>query len=304
MTTRPDEITTTVPGKPTPRPPRAAQRVRRVRLSAARWPSYLILTVTAVAFIAPFYYTLVIASRNNPEMNQVPPPLFPGTNLWHNVQAAWQTPQANIPKALVNSLMVSTTVTIGTVFFGTLAGFAFAKLRFTGRNALFGLTIGTMMIPPTLGVIPLYMLMANLHWTDQLQSVMLPTLVTAFGVFFMRQALVEALPDELVDAGRVDGASSFRIFLSIVLPIARPAMAVLAMLTFMASWNDFFWPIIALTSNNPTVQVALNNLGGGYVPDHSIIMAGTLLCTAPLLVIFLVLGRQIVDGIMQGAVKG
>lgn len=280
------------------------KKSRAGRQMAARWPSYVVLIITAVAFIAPFYYTIVIASRSNAQMNQVPPPLIPGGELWSNFAAAWNTPQANIPKALVNSLMVSTTVTVGTVFFGTLAGFAFAKLRFTGRNALFGFTIGTMMIPPTLGVIPLYILMANLHWTDQLQSVILPTVVTAFGVFFMRQALIEALPDELVEAGRVDGASAFRIFWSIVLPIARPAMAVLAMLTFMTSWNDFFWPIIALTSNNPTVQVALNNLGGGYVPDHSIIMAGTLLCTLPLIVVFLFLGRQIVGGIMQGAVKG
>ena len=132
----------------------------------------------------------------------------------------------------------------------------------------------------------------------------MPTLVTAFGVFFMRQYLLNALPDELVEAGRVDGASSLRIFLSVVLPIARPAMAVLGMLTFMASWNDFFWPIVVLTSDNPTVQVAIDNLGKGYVPDESIIMAGTLLGTLPVLAVFIVLGRQIVGGIMQGAVKG
>lgn len=287
----------------------AAPSRRRRRSGAgsqdrAGWGTYVVLIVAAVLFIAPLYYTLVIASRNNAEMNAVPPPFLPGGNLWDNVKAALENDQANIPRALVNSLIVSGVITVGTVFFGTLAGFAFAKLRFTGRNVLFGSLIGTMMIPPTLGVIPLYIIMARLQWTDQLQAVILPTLVTAFGVFFMRQNLVQALPDELVEAGRVDGAASFRIFWSIVLPIARPAMAVLAMLTFMAAWNDFFWPIIALTSNNPTVQVALNNLGGGYVPDHSIVMAGTLLCTLPLLLIFLFLGRQIVGGIMQGAVKG
>jgi cellobiose transport system permease protein len=161
-----------------------------------------------------------------------------------------------------------------------------------------------MMIPSQLGIIPLFIVIAKLHWVDHLQSVILPTLVTAFGVFMMRQFLVEALPLDLIEAAWVDGASTWRIFRSIVLPIARPAMAVLAMLSFLTAWNDFFWPIVALTSSNPTVQVALNNLGGGYVPDQSVIMAGTLIGTIPVLIVFALLGRQIVGGMMQGAVKG
>jgi len=148
------------------------------------------------------------------------------------------------------------------------------------------------------------MMIAELQWVDQLQAVVLPTLVSAFGVFFMRQYLVSALPDELLEAGRVDGASTHRIFFSIVLPVARPAMAVLAMLTFLTAWNEFFWPIIALTAANPTVQVAIANLGSGYVPQRAVIMAGTLLGTLPVLVVFGVLGKQIVGGIMAGAVKG
>jgi cellobiose transport system permease protein len=134
--------------------------------------------------------------------------------------------------------------------------------------------------------------------------VILPSVITAFGIFFMRQYLSTALPDELLQAARVDGATTTRTFWSVVMPIARPGMAVLGMLTFMASWNDFFWPIIALNSTNPTVQVALNNLGGGYVPDQSIILAGTLVGTLPVLIVFALLGRQIVGGIINGAVKG
>jgi len=148
------------------------------------------------------------------------------------------------------------------------------------------------------------MLIAKLQWVNHLQAVVLPTLVTAFGVFFMRQYLIQALPTELIEAGWVDGASTFRIFRSIVLPVARPAMAVLGLLTFLTAWNDFFWPIIALTSENPTVQVALNNLGNGYVPDQSVILAGTLVGTLPVVVVFALLGKQIVGGIMHGAVKG
>ncbi|MEU9985148.1 carbohydrate ABC transporter permease [Streptomyces sp. NPDC050856] len=212
--------------------------------------------------------------------------------------------EADIGRALLNSLIVSGSITIGTVLCCTLAGFAFAKLRFRGRGALLAVTVGTMMIPPQLGVIPLFMLVAELGWVNQLQSVILPGLVSAFGVFFMRQFLVQSLPDELIEAARVDGASTARIFWSIVVPIARPGMAVLGLLTFMAAWNDFFWPVVALSSQNPTVQVALRQLGGGYVHDQSVIMAGTLLGTLPVLLVFGLLGRQIVGGIMQGAVKG
>jgi cellobiose transport system permease protein len=207
-------------------------------------------------------------------------------------------------KAVLNSTIVSGSIALGTVLFCTLAGFAFAKLRFRGRNLLLFITIGTLMVPPQLGIIPLFIIIAKLHWVNQLQAVILPTLVSGFGVFFMRQYLSEALPIELLEAGRVDGASTLRIFWRIVLPVARPAMAVLGMLAFMQAWNDFFWPIIALTQDNPTVQVALLGLGQGYVPDHSIILAGTLIGTLPLLAVFLLLGRQIVGGIMHGAIKG
>jgi cellobiose transport system permease protein len=236
------------------------------------------------------------------EIAASPLALIPGPNLISNIRKSLE--QVDMYKAIFNSIIVSSAITAGTVFSCTLAGFAFAKLRFRGRNVLLGLIIATMMIPSQLGVIPLFMLIAKLHWVNQLQSVVLPTLVSAFGVFFMRQFLIQALPTELLEAGVIDGASTFRIFRSIVLPVARPAMAVLGMLTFLQAWNDFFWPILALTSSNPTVQVALNNLGSGYVPDQSIIMAGTLVGTAPVVIVFALLGTQIVGGIMQGALKG
>ena len=264
--------------------------------------TYAILAVVVIVSVFPFYWTIVAASRSNADIAQVPPPLLPGANLVSNFDKALT--QVNMGKAILNSAIVSGSIALGTVLFCTLAGFAFAKLRFRGRNLLLLITIGTLMVPPQLGIIPLFMLIAKLHWVNQLQAVILPTLVSGFGVFFMRQYLSEALPIELLEAGRVDGASTFRIFWRIVLPIARPAMAVLGMLTFMQAWNDFFWPIIALTQDNPTVQVALLGLGQGYVPDQSIIMGGTLIGTLPLVAVFLLLGRQIVGGIMHGAIKG
>ncbi len=283
--------------------PAPARRRRRGRGNHdAGWGTYVMLLVTAALFVAPFYYMIVAASRPMSEMVQSPPPLTPGPYLWDNITTALE--QQNIAKAIANSFLVSGVVTVATLLLCTLAGFAFAKLRFKGKKFLFTLTLGTMMIPTTLGVVPLYMVMAEFNLTGNLLSVILPTLVTAFGVFFMRQYLIQSLPDELIEAARVDGATSLRTFWSIVLPIARPGMAVLGMLTFMTAWNDFFWPVITLNSSNPTVQVALNNLGSGYVPDTAIIMAGTLVGTVPVIIVFLLFGRQIVGGIIAGAVKG
>jgi cellobiose transport system permease protein len=268
----------------------------------ATWLTYTILAIVFVISVFPFYWSIVAASTSNTEINQVPPNLLPGPNLLHNFNEALTN--VNMGLALLNSTIVSGSVAAGTVFFGTLAGFAFAKLHFRGRNVLLFFVIATLMVPMQLGIVPLYMLMNQLDLIDQLPAVILPTLVTAFGVFFLRQYLERALPDDLIEAARIDGASSARIFISVVLPIARPAMAVLGMLTFMATWNDFFWPLIVLSSDNPTVQVAIDNLNSGYVPDMSVILAGTLLGTLPVLAVFIVLGRQIVGGIMQGAVKG
>ncbi|RPF33740.1 carbohydrate ABC transporter permease [Streptomyces sp. TLI_185] len=264
--------------------------------------TYIVLTLFALISLAPLVWTAVAASRNNERLAQSPPPLWFGANLFKNLQAAWD--QAGLGTAMVNSTIVAGTITLGTVLFSTLAGFAFAKLRFRFSSTLLLLTIGTMMIPPQLAVVPLYLWMADLGWSNQLQTVILPTLVSAFGTFFMRQYLVQALPTELIEAARVDGASSLRVVWHVVFPAARPAMAVLGLLTFVFAWNDFLWPIIALNQQNPTVQVALNSLGTGYVPDQAVIMAGALLGTLPLLIAFILFGKQIVGGIMQGAIKG
>ncbi|KNE82074.1 MULTISPECIES: carbohydrate ABC transporter permease [Streptomyces] len=305
--------TETVPGRANPRksPPSSAPfparnrlrlRPRAGRQHHAGPLSYALLILAALLSIFPLYWTMVAASTDNTRVSQTPPPFLPGPNLFKNLAAAWE--DAAMGQALINSTIVAGTIALSTVLFATLAGFAFAKLRFKGRNILMTLVIGTMMVPPQLGVVPLFMMMSELGWGQKLPAVIFPTLVSAVGVFFMRQYLSEALPDELIEAGRVDGAHSLRIFWSIVLPVARPAMAVIFMITFVHAWNDFFWPFIALDMSNPTIPVALTQLSAGYVRDQSVIMAGALLGTLPLLLMFVVFGRQIVGGIMQGAVKG
>ena len=284
--------------------PRARGRLGRLSVGRQRGGplTYAVLIVTTIVAILPLYWTVVAASRSNADIAKTPPPFTPGGNLFSNVREALG--QVDMVKALVNSVVVAGSIALGTVLFCTLAGFAFAKLRFRGSTVLLLVILATMMVPAQLGVVPLFILIAKLEWVNELQAVILPTLVSAFGVVFMRQYLIQALPTEIIEAAVVDGASTFRIFRSIVLPAARPAMAVLGMLTFLMAWNDFFWPIIALSSQNPTVQVALNSLGQGYVPDRSIILAGTLVGTAPLLLVFALLGKQIVGGIMEGGVKG
>ncbi|KPH99558.1 ABC-type transporter, integral membrane subunit [Actinobacteria bacterium OK074] len=265
--------------------------------------AYTILVIFSLGSLLPLVWTAIAASRDTNRLSQTPPPMWFGANLFHNLDLAWT--QANLGKAFLNTTIVAGTSSVVVVFLSTIAGFAFAKLRFRGRGALMLVVIGTMMVPPQLSIIPLYMLVAKLDWTDQLQAVILPSLVSAFGVFFIRQYLIQALPDELIEAARVDGASSWRVVWHIVFPAARPAMAVLGMLTFVQSWNDFLWPFLVLTQNgNPTVQVAVTALGRGFTPDQSLIMAGALLGTLPLLLVFAIFGKQIVGGIMQGAVKG
>ncbi|WUQ01798.1 carbohydrate ABC transporter permease [Streptomyces sp. NBC_00247] len=264
--------------------------------------TYIALIVIGIGSILPLYWTFVAASHTQDEVLASTPPFLPGGRLWNNLQAAWEG--ASLGKAIVNTLIVSASITAATLFFCTLAGYAFAKMRFKGRGWLMTAVIATLTIPPQLSVVPLFMMMADIGWSGKLESVIFPTLVSAFGVFFMRQYLLEALPYELIEAAKIDGASNFRIVLSVVLPVARPAMMVLGMLTFVQAWNDFFWPYLALSQANPTIQVALGQLSASYTPDQSIVMAGALISTLPLLVVFVIFGKQIVGGIMSGAVKG
>ncbi|MGP4114521.1 carbohydrate ABC transporter permease [Streptomyces sp. 4N509B] len=292
-------------GSPPPAPPRRG-RARRAG-SAGRqlhggWLTYTVLAIFTLGSVAPLAWAFIASSHDNKRLAEATPPFWFGSHLGENWEMAWE--RGNVGHAMINTLFVASTITVATVLFCTLAGFAFAKLRFRARNLLMLLVIGTMMVPPQLTVVPLFMYISDLGWTDHLQAVILPMLVSAFGVFFMRQYLVAALPTELIEAARVDGAHSLRIVWHVVFPAARPAMAVLGMLTFVMAWNEFFWPLIVLSQNNPTVQVALTGIGQGYVPNQGAIMAGAVLATLPLLVALALFGRQIVGGIMHGAIKG
>ena len=269
--------------------------------------TYVLLLVLVGFSVFPLYWSFVVASHDNSALGAYPPVLAPGGNFRDNVDRLFNAGIVNVDfaKALVNSAIVAGIVTLSVVFFSALAGFAFAKLDFRGRKLLLVVVIATMIVPVQLGVIPLYIQMNHFGWINHLQAVVAPFLVSAFGVFLMRQYISGAVPNELIDASRVDGCHTLRVFWHVVLPAVRPIAAVLGLLTFMNTWNDFFWPLIVLSPQNPTVQVAVSTLAGAaYVPDYALILTGTFISILPLLVVFLVLGRQIIGGIMKGAVKG
>lgn len=287
----------------TPAAPVKPRRGNRSGPGTTGWGTYAILLAIVVFSIFPLYWSIVVSSRDQSAIGRYPPPLVPGGSLWDNLAAAFE--QGNFGLALTNSVIVAGSITVAVVFTSTLAGFAFAKLSFRGRNGLFTTVVATMLVPTQLAIIPLYIMVTQwFGWANDLRGVIVPALVSAFGVFFMRQYLTSAVPTELLEAGRVDGASTMRIYWSVVLPIARPGAAVLGLLTFITYWNDLFWPLILLNTQNPTVQVAIANTASGIEVDYSLVLAGTVIATFPMLIVFLLLGRQIIGGIMQGAVKG
>lgn len=265
--------------------------------------TYVLLAAIIAVSAFPLYWSLMASSNDDSAIGRWPPKVLPGPHLWENLRQAFT--QAAYGQALLNSLIIAATVTFSVVLTSTLAGFAFAKLRFRGSNAMLAFLVATMMVPAQLGIIPLYIMMSQwFGWTGHLQAVIVPAATSAFGVFLVRQYLSEALPNELLEAGRVDGCSTFRLYWHVVLPVARPIAAVLGLFTFMGAWNDFFWPLLALGQDNPTVQVALSTLASGYYMNYSLVLTGTLISTAPILLVFAILGRQIIGGIMQGAIKG
>ena len=282
---------------------RTADRPRRP-LTTAPFITYAFLAFVFLLGLFPLYWSLLIGSGDSSTFRDPDRSWIPGGNFASNVQTVVSNPSVNFWAALRNSLIVSSTVALSVVLFSTMAGFAFAKLRFKGRRWLLTVVVATTAVPTQLGVVPLFILMSKLGWTGSLGAVIVPTLVTAFGVFWMTQYLGQVLPDDILESARIDGASSIRAFLHIVLPIARPAASVLALFTFIGTWTNFFWPFIVLDQDSATLPVALKTLQASYYVDYSIVLAGALLATFPLLFLFTITGKQLVTGIMQGAIKG
>jgi cellobiose transport system permease protein len=268
------------------------------------WTTYLSLAAVMIFSAFPVYWMFVIATSTDAAVMNIPPTVVPGGQLIANLREVFTQQDVYFTASLINSVITSSVITAATLFFCSLAGFAFAKLRFRGRNALLVVVVLTLTVPNQLGVVALYIVMGKLHWNGTLLAVIAPGLVSAFGVFYMRQFIAHAVPDELVESARIDGALTMRIYWSIVLPAIRPALAVLGLLTFVMAWNDFQWPLITLNGTEfPTSMVALSDLASGNYVIYRRVLAGAFVATVPLIVLLLLGGRQIVRGIMEGAVK-
>lgn len=263
---------------------------------------YLFLTFGSLLSLFPFYWMFTMATRTNREINSFPPPFTPGADLVNN----FQNVLANMDffGSMANSLFVSTSITVGVLFICSLAGYAFAKLEFKGKKLLFSVILITMMIPPQLGLIPQYYIMTQLEWINTFQAVIVPGLINAFGIFWMRQYIQDAVPDELIEAAKMDGCSTFRIYWNIVAPTVLPAFATLGIIVFMQAWNDFLWPLTVLREPSMhTLQVALRTLNDARQMDYGMIMSGTFWATVPLIVIFLMFNKLFIQSLSEGAVK-
>ena len=273
------------------------------RPTAGKLLFHVVLLLGVIASLFPFYWLIVMATGTTSDIYAYPPRLIPGGHLLDNLNTVQDA--VNLPLAFLNTVVVSVLTTGLTLFFASLAGFTFAKFSFPGRNVLFVVLLLTMALPAQLGVVPSFVIMSRLQWVGTLQALIVPGIAGAFGIFWMRQFALGSIPQDLVDAGRVDGCNYWQLYTNVALPLLRPALAFLGIFTFITSWNDYVWPLIVLVNPDVmTIQVALSQLNGVYNTDYAAVMAGTLVSTVPLIVIFILGSRQFIGNIAAGALKG
>jgi len=292
---------------------RAATR-RQVRRGArgATWRTvaghavaYVVLSALAIVFAFPLVWMISTAFKPageifNPGINLIPTHL-----TLDNYRFAFSA--APLLRNFFNSVFIAATTTALSLFVSSLAGFAFAKLEFPGKRGLFLIMIGTLMVPSLVGILPLFVIISKLGWVDTYQAVIVPSIASAFGIFFMRQ-YIQSIPNELLDAARIDGLRdySFGLYWRIVVPLIKPALATLSIIGFMGSWNNFMWPLIVLRSSAMyTIVVAVAALPSAqFNTPYGPIMAGTTIAVVPLIILFLVFQRQFVAGVMRTGLKG
>ena len=258
----------------------------------------LIAVVTAI----PLLWMLSASFMASGEANAFPPPFFPKRITLEQYRALFT--RLHVARYLTNSFLLSVSVTAISLLLNSMAGYAFAKFRFRGRARLFRTLLSALVIPAQVAMLPLFLLLREIGVINTYWGVIIPGMASIFGIFLVRQYAV-SIPDDLLDAARIDGASEWRIYWSIVLPVCKPILVTLAIFTFMGTWNDFMWPLIVLTDDRMyTLPVALANLVGEHVQDTELMMAGSVLTVAPVLLLFIVLQRYYIRGIMMGSVKG
>ena len=259
------------------------------------------LIAGAVATLTPLVWMVSASFMPEGEANSLVPHFLPSrVTLAHYITLF---SRLDLGRHLMASLLVSGAATLSSVLFNAMAGYAFGKLRFPGRERIFKGLLLMLSIPSQVAVLPLFLLLKSMGFVNTYWGVVIPSMSSIFGIFLVRQ-YVRSIPDDLLDAARIDGAGELRIFWSIVLPVCRPVLATLAIFTFMGTWNDFMWPLVILTdASKYTLPVALANLSGEHVQDTELMMAGSVLTILPVLLLFLALQRVYVEGIVAGGVK-
>ena len=260
------------------------------------------LLVLAALTLFPLAWMLAVSLMVPGEASALPPPLAPSSPTLANYRELFA--HAGMGRYLANSLGLTLAVTALSLAFNVAAGYGFAKLRFRGRERILKLLLGALVIPSQVAMVPLFMLLKELHLVNSYGGIVVPALASIFGIFLVRQYAL-SLPDELLEAARIDGASELRIFWSVVVPLLRPILVTLAVFTLLGTWNDFMWPLIVLADQELyTLPVALASLAREHVQDNELMMAGAVVTTLPTLVLFLALQRYYLQGLMAGSVKG
>ena len=263
---------------------------------------YGLLVLGALLALLPMVWMVSASLMPTGQASAYPPRLFPSEVTFEHYTTLFT--RLNLGRYLLNSTFIAVSVTAISLLINAMAGYAFAKLRFRGRDRLFRILAAGLVVPVQVTMLPLFLLLKQFGLINTYWGVILPTLASIFGIFLIRQYAL-GIPDDLLDAARIDGASEFRIFRSIVLPTIVPILATLAIWTFLTTWNDFMWPLIVLSDESRyTLPVALANLVGEHVQDTELMMAGSVLTTLPVLLVFLFLQRYYIQGVMAGSVKG
>lgn len=278
---------------------RPASKARQQRL--LRTVVYVFLAIGSFIMVVPFVWMIVTSFKPLDEINTYPPSFF----IRKPTFAAYLELFRIIPmgRYFVNSLIVTSAITLANIFFCSLAGYAFAKHRFFGRDKLFLLLVGSMMIPWQVNLIPSFVIIKKLGWLNSFSGLIIPAMSGAFGIFLMRQFIMN-IPDDLIDAAKIDGCSEFTIYRKVILPLIQPALASLAIFTFMGQWNNFVWPLVVIYSSKMrTIPLALSVLNGQFGTNFAMVMAGAVIATLPVLIVFIAFQKYFIKGIALTGLK-
>jgi multiple sugar transport system permease protein len=261
----------------------------------------LVLIIILLIVISPFIWMVGNSLMNSGESSTFPPKFIPSEPTLVQYEALFK--KLNFSRNLINSLIVSISITIISLFINSLAGFAFAKYRFKGKDKVFKILLATLAIPGQLTMLPVFLILNKMHLLNSYWGLIVTGSASVYAIFLFKQFL-QSIPDDLIEAARIDGCSDFKIYWKIIIPLAKPALITLAIFTFMASWNDFLWPLIVMSKESMyTLPVALANLFGDHIPDTELMMAGSVITILPVLIIFLFLQKYYIGGIMTGGIK-